>query len=206
MSGKKKTRRSLTPAERALWEKVVAHAAPMRQAAEPPTTADTPPARPIPPKPAHSITYFRIGQASPAPQQRRDLVPSLEESFALSGGNKTPAMDRKRFEKLKRGKLAIDARLDLHGMTQARAQAALSIFVRDSHASGKRLLLVITGKGRDGDNDDIMPTPRGILKHQVPRWLAQPPLAPLILQVNQAHRRHGGAGAYYVYLRRRRVG
>ncbi len=116
-----------------------------------------------------------------------------------------PNMDRRRFERMKRGKMPIDARLDLHGMTQARAQAALSLFVRESHAAGKRLLLVITGKGRDVADDDIMPTRRGVLKHQVPRWLTQPPLGPLVLQISPAHRRHGGSGAYYVYLRRIRA-
>jgi hypothetical protein len=69
-----------------------------------------------------------------------------------------------------------------------------------------RLLLVITGKGRGGDREDYGPIPirRGVLKQQVPGWLTAPPLGPLVLEIREAHQRHGGGGAYYVYLRRPR--
>ena len=72
----------------------------------------------------------------------------------------------------------------------------------DAQAGGLRLLLVITGKGRP--TEAAWPQRHGILRHSVPHWLAAPPLAGRILQVAPAHQRHGGAGAYYVYLRRRR--
>jgi DNA-nicking Smr family endonuclease len=114
-----------------------------------------------------------------------------------------PQMDRRRFDKLRRGRVEPDARLDLHGLTAERAHAALTGFVLGAHARDERLLLVITGKGRP-DAAAIRPHRHGILHHSVPHWLAAPPLVGHVLQVAQAHQRHGGAGAFYVYLRRRR--
>ena len=84
------------------------------------------------------------------------------------------------------------------------AHPALVRFVMSAHASGKRLVLVITGKGKDRDEPGPMPVPRGVLRHQVPQWLSLPPLANVVLQVTPAHVSHGGGGAYYVYLRRHR--
>ena len=112
-------------------------------------------------------------------------------------------MDRRRFEKLRRGRLEPEARLDLHGMTSERAHAALTGFILGAHARDLRLVLVITGKGRP-DDAAIRPRRHGILRHSLPHWLAAPPLVGRILQVAPAHQRHGGAGAFYVYLRRRR--
>jgi DNA-nicking Smr family endonuclease len=105
-----------------------------------------------------------------------------------------------------RGKMKPEARIDLHGMTLSEAHPALVDFVIDAHARGLRLLLVITGKGRGGDREDHGPIPirRGVLKQQVPGWLTAPPLGPLVLEIREAHQRHGGGGAYYVYLRRPR--
>ena len=108
-------------------------------------------------------------------------------------------MDLRRFERLRRGRLAPEARLDLHGMTLERAHAALTGFVLDADARELRLLLVITGKGREPDAA-AWPQRHGMLRHSVPHWLAAPPLAGRILQVAPAHQRHGGGGAYYVYL------
>jgi DNA-nicking Smr family endonuclease len=113
-------------------------------------------------------------------------------------------MDRRRHEKLRRGRLEPETRLDLHGLTADRAHAALDRFVTGAHAAGRRLVLVITGKGRPGDGHWSGPASGGVLRHNVPRWLALPPLSGLVLHVAPAHRRHGGEGALYVYLRRRR--
>jgi DNA-nicking Smr family endonuclease len=95
-------------------------------------------------------------------------------------------------------------KIDLHGMTIAEAHPELVAFILNSHAMGRRLVLVITGKGKDRDDGGPIPTRFGVLRHQVPQWLALPPLAQAILQVTPAHLRHGGHGAYYVYLRRTR--
>lgn len=115
-------------------------------------------------------------------------------------------MDRKAYDRLKRGKLKPQARIDLHGMTMDQAQPALTAFILSSFARERRLVLVITGKGQGKDRDDLGPIPQrpGILRRNVPHWLQIPPLAQVVLQVSEAHGRHGGGGAYYVYLRRKR--
>jgi len=105
---------------------------------------------------------------------------------------------------MKRGKLVPEARLDLHGLTLERAHPALVSFILRSQAQGLRLVLVITGKGKERDEGGPMPVRRGVLRHQVPQWLSMPPTHQAVLQVAQAHIGHGGGGAYYVYLRRRR--
>ncbi|MGB0496726.1 MAG: Smr/MutS family protein [Rubricella sp.] len=112
-------------------------------------------------------------------------------------------MDKRLFDKMRRGRLKPDARIDLHGMTAERAHGALNGFILRAHAEGLRLVLVITGKGRTGVHDHV-PERRGVLRHAVPQWLKQAPLGPFVLQITPAHRSHGGAGAYYVYLRRKR--
>jgi DNA-nicking Smr family endonuclease len=102
-----------------------------------------------------------------------------------------------------RGKLQPEARIDLHGMTLAEAHPELIRFILNAHAQGLRLVLVITGKGKRRDDLGPIPNRIGALRHQVPGWLHLPPLGPSVLQVTEAHQRHGGSGAYYVYLRRR---
>ncbi|HKL64840.1 MAG TPA: Smr/MutS family protein, partial [Roseovarius sp.] len=77
-------------------------------------------------------------------------------------------------------------------------------FMLRAHGADKRLVLVVTGKGKDRDDGGPIPVRNGVLRHNVPQWLRAAPLGPLVLQVTEAHARHGGGGAYYVYLRRRR--
>jgi DNA-nicking Smr family endonuclease len=157
-------------------------------------------APPAPPALRKSRTVL-LGK--PRPESRKtthDLVPSLPEKL----GKAPVQMDAKAFGKLKRGKLRPDARIDLHGMTLDRAHPALTRFILDSHAKGKRLVLVITGKGKQRDEGGPIPVRHGVLRHQVPQWLSMPPLSAAVLQVSQAHISHGGGGAYYVYLRRQR--
>lgn len=112
-------------------------------------------------------------------------------------------MDARLHRQMSRGKLIPEARLDLHGMTLSHAQPAVERFVLRAHASGLRLVLVITGKGRSvPDGNGPLPIRPGALRHHVPLWLQRPPLSARVLQVTPAHRRHGGEGAYYVYLRK----
>lgn len=113
-------------------------------------------------------------------------------------------MDAKSFTQMVKGKLSPEARIDLHGMTVAQAHPDLIRFILGAQAEGLRLVLVITGKGKPGPDFGPIPQRYGILKHQVPNWLRTPPLAGLILQVSDAHVRHGGTGALYVYLRKTR--
>tara|TARA_R110002110_G_scaffold106774_7_gene267508 strand:- start:5317 stop:5910 length:594 start_codon:yes stop_codon:yes gene_type:complete len=131
---------------------------------------------------------------------QHDLLPSLPDQIQAQ----PVQMDQKAFGKLKRGKLKPEGRIDLHGMTLDRAHPALSHFVLSSHRAGKRLILVITGKGKQRDEGGPIPTRHGVLRHQVPQWLSMAPLSSAVLQVSQAHVSHGGGGAYYVYLRRHR--
>lgn len=108
-----------------------------------------------------------------------------------------PGIDRRTATRLRRGELAIDRRLDLHGMTEAAAHAALDRFVRLAWQDGVRVLLVVTGKGSVSAGG-------GVLRRNLPRWLAVGENAPRVLRVESAQPRHGGAGAFYVLLRRRR--
>jgi len=109
-------------------------------------------------------------------------------------------------DRLRRGAMAPDARIDLHGMTQQAAHRTLFAWLATAHARGHRLVLVITGKGnpKNGENAPWMMSPHGVLKQMVPRWLNEPGLAALIASSGPAHARHGGEGALYVYLRKRR--
>lgn len=104
-------------------------------------------------------------------------------------------LDRRSAQRLRRGEMPIEARLDLHGMTQDEAHRALHRFIARMHEEGKRAVLVITGKGTDSG---------GVLRQGVPRWLAEPARRAAILKIETAQPRHGGSGALYVLLRRRR--
>lgn len=117
-------------------------------------------------------------------------------------------LDGRTAERLRRGMAEPDARIDLHGMSEDAAQRALITFVRGAAMRGCRLLLIVTGKGRKPPAPDepfdleLVQRRRGVLKSLTPRWLSQPELAGFIADVRTAHRRHGGEGALYVYLRK----
>jgi DNA-nicking Smr family endonuclease len=125
--------------------------------------------------------------ASPSPSPRQPAPQPLPPLDRFAG------VDRATAERLKRGRTPIEARLDLHGMTQAEAHRALAGFVAGSRASGRRCLLVITGHGRMSG---------GILKAAVPRWLGEPELRRHVLAIAPAQPGAGGSGALYVLLRR----
>jgi DNA-nicking Smr family endonuclease len=113
-------------------------------------------------------------------------------------------LDGNTTERLKRGALEPQAKVDLHGLTEARAHQRLLSFLRGAHKNGVRLVLVITGIGnpRRGENAEWMVSPHGVLKQMVPRWLNEKEFAALVSGSGPAHRRHGGDGALYVYLRK----
>jgi len=114
------------------------------------------------------------------------------------------ALDKRTHDRLRKGKKSPEARIDLHGMTAAQAHGVLRGFILSSHARGLRLVLVITGKGNTTrDEIGIMPTRNGVLRHALPQWLGMPDMHPMILQISSAHVRHGGGGAYYVYLKKK---
>ena len=116
-------------------------------------------------------------------------------SLARSGPPPLMPLGRRLKQRVARGREAIDARLDLHGLTQAQAHAALMRFLRDAHARDARLVLVITGKG-GGEGE------RGVLRRQVPQWLGLPEFRSFVVGFEDAHIAHGGEGALYVRLRR----
>lgn len=113
-------------------------------------------------------------------------------------------MDAGTHARLVRGKIAPEARIDLHGMTLAEAHPELIRFIFNTQAQGMRLVLVITGKGNSVRHDGPIPTRTGILRQQVPHWLRLPPLSAAVQQTAEAHARHGGGGALYLWLRRLR--
>ncbi|MFZ5963597.1 Smr/MutS family protein [Thalassococcus sp. BH17M4-6] len=146
------------------------------------------------------LPRFQLGQTAPKRPESQPIPKSPGERLLQDGVR----MDKKAHTRLKRGKLVPEARIDLHGMTLDQAHPALVRFLMTSFTRGLRLVLVITGKGQRADPYDPMPLRRGVLKQQVPMWLRMPPVAQVVLQVTEAHIRHGGSGAYYVYLRRDR--
>ncbi|MCQ0969183.1 Smr/MutS family protein (plasmid) [Paracoccus sp. TK19116] len=194
-------RRGLSREDRVLWSRVARTASPLRPSS--PSADDEAPdissfvAKKVTPAP-YQPPPFRVGGSSalPKPSSRATVAPSPAERLASN----PVRMDAKTYRRMAQGKLRPEARLDLHGMTLAEAQPELIHFIHAARARGLRLVLVITGKGR-GDHGPL-PTRPGALRHQVPHWLGSAPLAPLVQQVSAAHLRHGGEGAYYVYLRR----
>ena len=198
MSGSKRPR-GLRPDEDALWRKVVENATQIRRAA--PLNPISPPKKVAPPKDqVDPLPQFKLGEKATHTDVYHDLAAPLPDRLA-----KNPVrMDKRAFGRMRRGKLIPEARIDLHGMTLSTAHPALVRFILDSHAMGRRLVLVITGKGRGGDDQSPIPVRPGVLKYQVPEWLRSGVLASAVLQVTEAHVRHGGSGAYYVYLRRGR--
>ncbi len=183
--------RGLSPEEKELWSRVVqtaeAHKTPQTLFTDAPILAPTKKT----PKP-EPIAPFKIGQKS-RPAQTAMPAPASPIT-----------MDKRAFTKMKRGKMSPDAKIDLHGMTQDEAHPALINTILNAHAAGKRLVLVVTGKGKVRDDGGPIPVRTGILKHAVPQWLKQAPLKQIVLQTNQANQSHGGSGALYVYLRRQR--
>ncbi|MCY1126410.1 Smr/MutS family protein [Frigidibacter sp. RF13] len=195
-------RRHLSAEERELWNQIAASARALR------------PVRPLPHDPA---PHPKVAPKAPL-HRAPDLAPFTLGERALpraAGHNLSPTpherlkaeplrMDHKTYGRMARGKLAPEARIDLHGMTLSEAHAELIHFVLTSQAQGLRFLLVITGKGKAKDSHGPAPDRIGALRHQVPHWLMLPPVGSHVLQVAPASLRHGGQGAYYVYLKRSR--
>ena len=144
------------------------------------------------------LNRFEIGEKATQKSVQNDLKPSI--STALDSA--PVQMDYKSFKKMKRGKSTPEATFDLHGMTVAQAHSALIHFLMTSYTRNMRLVLVITGKGKFQKDTGPITRQVGILRHQVPQWLRMPPLRDKVLQVTEAHGKHGGSGAYYVYLRK----
>lgn len=190
--------RHLSPEDRAIWDTVAKRVEPLHPTLTEPKVepAPTPKAAPAPKEQA---PFFEVG--SKADTHRPDrILPGIGHALRAA----PVQMDSKAFGKMSRGKIKPEARIDLHGMTLDEAHPALLSFILGAQDDGKRLVLVITGKGKIRHDDSIMSGRKGVLRHHVPQWLRLPPLAAKILEIRPAHIRHGGDGAYYVYLRKAR--
>ncbi len=176
-------KRRLSYEERVLWATVTKAIEPLREGAPFSSNADdeavAESAKPAPrlARPAKSIVI-------PLPEPPKPSPPPL-----------TP-LSRRMKRGVVSGKHEIDSRLDLHGLTQSEAHAALLRFLRNAYARDARLVLVITGKGRGGEP--------GVLRRQVPQWLGLPDFRSFVVGFEDAHVAHGGEGALYVRLRRAR--
>lgn len=177
-------RRALSEDERELWDLVARHVKPLRKhraaKAHAPRAESSPAAQVTRPSPSP-----RPVAAAPAPRLAKPSIPPL-----------APLGKRER-TKLSRGRSEIEARLDLHGMTQTRAHRALAGFLHRAHQDGLTFVLVITGKGRSGGES-------GVLRRQVPEWLSLPELRAFVVGFEEAALGHGGEGALYVRIRRAR--
>lgn len=195
-------RRRLTAEDQELWDRVRANTERMErsnleaQRFDPDASLPSPEPRNL--KKAQSTILGKPSGRSPA--KGHNLAPAIHDHIRQA----PVQMDQKSFGKLKRGKLRPEGKIDLHGMTVDRAHPALMGFVMNAHAQGKRLILVVTGKGKPRDDGGPIPVRLGVLRHQVPQWLSMQPMKSVVLQITQAHVSHGGGGAYYVYLRRHR--
>jgi DNA-nicking Smr family endonuclease len=185
-------KRSLSEEERALWESVARQARPLakkHRAAKPQAVAPDAQA-PVAAKLEASPKSHPPANIARAP---KPTVPPAPPPLAPLG--------RRERSHLSRGRKEIEARLDLHGMTQTRAHRALSGFLQRAHIDGLTFVLVITGKGRTVGAE----SERGVLRRQVPLWLNLPEFRTLVVGFEEAHIGHGGEGALYVRIRRSRI-
>ncbi len=133
------------------------------------------------------------GPVEPAPKRR--IVAPAHKASALRHPP-TPPQNRSAEKRVRRGKLEIGASLDLHGHTQESAHGAVIRFLRRAYARGDSAVIVVTGIGRQGE---------GVLKRRLPEWLNDSEIRALVAGFAPAHRSHGGAGAFYVFLKRARA-
>ncbi|MBL4740150.1 MAG: Smr/MutS family protein [Sneathiella sp.] len=165
------------------------------------------------PKPRFQVSVQKKIRAFPPvlPMPSKDIFEEntyFRESVLPSVRKNVPGLDRNTSEKLRRGRMVIEGRVDLHGLTQKEAHPKLRSFLGSAHRNGKRCVLVITGKGSSIEKTDDAPFMaggrKGVLREEVPKWLAAPDLRRLVLDYRMAQPKHGGEGALYILLRRAR--
>jgi DNA-nicking Smr family endonuclease len=178
-------KRGLSEEDRALWESVAKQVKPLRKRPR----LLKPSAAPL--EAETSAASRPVASPKPIPTPRI-IPPSKPEPPPLA------PIGRRERSQLSRGRKEIDARLDLHGMTQIRAHRVLLTFLQRAHSHGLTFVLVITGKGKVGGAE----AERGVLRRQVPQWLSLPEFRSLVVGFEEAHIGHGGEGALYVRVRR----
>jgi DNA-nicking Smr family endonuclease len=179
-------KRALSGEELALWDSVAKQTKPLRKKARlPKISAETP---------------AELEQVEKPPRIAKPIVAPRKIVVAPAAPPPLAPIGRRERSQLSRGRKDIDARLDLHGMTQTRAHRALLNFLLHAHVNGMTFVLVITGKGRTTGAE----SERGILRRHVPQWLGLPVFRNLVVGFEEAHIGHGGEGALYVRVRRAR--
>ncbi len=177
-------RRTATVPDAHLFEIAMRDVVPLkrRKARAKPAAAPVVVAEPSPVSVMRGTAYVPLPVQAPPPRAPSRKAPE-------------PGLDKNTARRFERGELPIDSAIDLHGLTQARAHEALDRFIAGAVKAGARVLIVVTGKGKQGE---------GVLRRQVPEWLKLGPHASRILRLATARVQHGGEGAYYVLLRRNR--
>jgi DNA-nicking Smr family endonuclease len=181
-------KRRATPDELELWRHVAQTVRPIkskRRAAPPKDDAPS-----APPAKSAKAKAGKSALPPPPPKPQPSAPRPHELTHGLSHG-----IDRRQAERFRKGKLAIEGKIDLHGRTQQDAHDDLLAFLRRAHAAGKRNVLVVTGKG-------MTTSKTGILRQAVPRWLNEPTFRALVLAFDYAEPQHGGEGALYVLIKR----
>jgi DNA-nicking Smr family endonuclease len=189
LSAPPRRKRALSEEERDLWESVAKQIKPLRKKPRAVKATSPEPDAPVARKAAAAPKLPPPAKVQRAPEL--DVAPAAPPLVSLG---------RRERSQLSRGRKEIDARLDLHGMTQTRAHRALFGFLQRSHHEGLTFVLVITGKGKLGAESE-----RGVLRRQVPHWLSLPEFRALVVGFEEAHIGHGGEGALYVRIRRSRI-
>ncbi len=169
--------KALTPQDRALWQRVTSEVVPLAGRRPAPAPAATPGETAAPPS--------APAPAAPAPPPPVPAPPPA-------------GLDRRQAQRLRRGEMAIDGRLDLHGMTRDKAHGALCAFLAAAQGRGGRCVLVVTGKGQR----EPLGERRSVLRAAFPGWLDEAPNRARVLDFAPARPRHGGDGAFYVLLRK----
>lgn len=192
--------RSVTADETELWTSLMQRVDPLR--AKKRVAEHAAPAEP----PAASVRV----KASPPQAKSSTPKASLVASSATREGSAPPLadLDRRTVRQISSGKIGIDSVIDLHGQRQVEARASLRAFLFSAHAAGLRTVLVITGKGGERERGDMAGdrVERGVLRRSVPLWLELVEFRSIVLGYTSAGPRHGGDGALYVQLRKRRTG
>ncbi len=208
---KSKFGRGLSETEHALWRHTAQSLQPLKGGKKRVHAALEDFVPPVPSSTPGSVPNLKRGSA---PARPAPLAPQKPAVAPPPPAPKKPPpladFDTKRARKLRTGQVEIDARIDLHGMRQSEAHSALRGFLHASHRKGHSVVLVITGKGAPAGTrsdepwgDTMGRSERGILRRNVPQWLADPDLRAIVVSFTAASIRHGGDGALYVHLRRR---
>ena len=182
--------RRIRDEEAALWQRIARDVTPLPRVVEAPDEADTLEEAPPPPAPKKIEKPRRAAPAATPAPPRPPALPALDPVVPAG-------VDRRTARRLKRGQLAVEARLDLHGRTQDQAHDALQSFIQESRMARRRCVLVITGKG------SVASGKGGVLRQMVPRWLNEPALRRHIIAITNAPESSGGTGALYVLLKSR---